>query len=109
MRRRRSKITAEALTRTPRARSWSRSKVITATPYRTSPTSATSGGREQTLELLPWHGRRSAHARVFLDVRDGLHAHERRAHARCRAHELQRALRVGVEPRQRRRELGWQA
>src|SRR5262249_60329725 len=102
-------MTAETLGRTPRARSWSRSRVITATPYRTSAGCATSGGGEQALELLPGHGRNSAHARILLDVRDRLHPDQRRADAGRGAHELQRPLRVGGETRQGRAELGRQA
>src|SRR3989442_11546663 len=100
---------AETLGRTPSARSWSRSRVITDTPYRTMRTCATSRGGEQTLELLPGHRRRLGHARVLLDVGDGLHADERGADAGRGAHELQRPLRVGGEPRQCRAELGRQA
>src|SRR5919198_154604 len=97
---RRSKITAEALGRTPSARSCSRSSVITGTPYRTPRGSASSRGGEQSLELLPRHGRRGRHARVLLAVAEGFHPDQRGADARRRAHELQRALRVGGEPRQ---------
>src|ERR671936_2155858 len=88
-RRRRSKITAETLGRTPRARSWSRSRVITGTPYRTPRTHARSGGGEQTLELLPRHRRRLGHAGILLDVSDRLHADERGADPGRGAHELQ--------------------
>src|SRR2546426_1514593 len=88
---------AETLGRTPSARSWSRSRVITDTPYRTMRTCATSRGGEQTLELLPGHRRRLGHPRVLLDVRAGLQGDERGADDGRWAHELPRPLPVGMK------------
>src|SRR3989442_15743238 len=88
---------------------WPRGGVTPATPYRTPPGLATSRRREQPLELLPRHGRRRRHAGVLVHVGDGPHAHERGADAGRGAHELERALSVGGEARQRGRELGRQA
>src|SRR5262245_20078919 len=57
-----------------------------------------AGRTEEPLELLPRHRRRRADLRVLLDMAGRLHADERGADARRRAHELERPLRVAREP-----------
>src|ERR1700687_2624703 len=46
---------------------------------------------------------------VFFHVRHVLHANQRRRDAQCRADELQRALRIGIEIRDDLAQRGWQA